>query len=152
MKHIVFDCDGTLLDTTNHPYRLYPGIKELLLDLSVDCTLYVWTARGRSSTLRALQDAGVSHLFTSLYTADDGVGKPYIAGLVNLVGEMTKQSVMMIGDTTNDILGANNYGIKSIGVLWNGEANALVLKEAGADFIATEPLECSKLIRLNLPE
>lgn len=152
MRHVVFDCDGTLLDTSSHPYRLYPGIKELLNDLAQDCTLYVWTARGRASTLRVLQESGVVQLFEAFYTADDGVGKPYVQGLDSLVGACPKESIIVIGDTSNDIFGAKNFGIKSIGVLWNGEARRSVLLECGADFIATDPKECSKLIRLNLEE
>lgn len=152
MKHLVFDCDGTLLNTSVSPYRLFPGIKELITELSADYTLYVWTARGRTSTLRILQEGGVMQFFEGVYTADDGVGKPHVAGLIHLVGDATKDSILMIGDTINDILGAKNFGIKSMGVVWNGEAKAHILREIGADLIATNPAECSKLIRLESKE
>lgn len=150
MKHIVFDCDGTLLDTSRAPYKLFPGIKELLLELSQDSTLYVWTARGRSSTLRILEELEVKHLFDSFYTADDGIGKPHALGLMTLVGSAPKNSVVMIGDTSNDILGAKNFGATSIGCIWNGESHADVLRDFGADFIATHPQECSKIIHSKL--
>lgn len=147
MKHVVFDCDGTLMDTREIPYRLFPGVKGLIQELARSCTLYVWTARGRSSTLRILQESGVVQYFDAFYTADDGVGKPHVLGLATLVGDFPKEDCWMIGDTTGDILGARNFGIKCIGAVWNGEASSEVLLEAGADFIATHPAECSKLIR-----
>lgn len=152
MKHVVFDCDGTLLDTSTHPYRLFPGIKELVQELAQDCSLYIWTARGRSSTLRILQETGIVQHFDGFYTADDGIGKPHVAGITLLVGVAPKEDIWMIGDTTNDILGAKNFGIQSIGAVWSGEARAPLLTDAGADFIATHPAECSKLIRLKQEE
>lgn len=150
MKHLVFDCDGTLLDTSTVPYKLFPGIKELLYELSPDYHLYVWTARGRSSTLRVLEEGGVVQLFHGLYTADDGAGKPHPMGLLTLVGEAPKEHILVIGDTTNDVYGAKNFGVKCMGALWNGETRAQILKEAAVDFLATTVLECSKLIRQNL--
>jgi phosphoglycolate phosphatase len=150
MKHLVFDCDGTLLDTSTVPYKLFPGIKELLFELSQDYYLYVWTARGRSSTLRVLEESGVVQLFEALYTADDGAGKPHPLGLLTLVGEAPKHEILVIGDTTNDVYGAKNFGVKSLGALWNGETKAHILREAAVDFLATSVFECSKIIRQNL--
>lgn len=147
MKHVVFDCDGTLIDTREIPYRLFPGIKELIQELARSCTLYVWTARGRSSTLRILQENGIVQYFDAFYTADDGIGKPHVLGPSTLLGRAPKQNCWMIGDTTGDILGARNFGIKSIGAVWNGDDTTELLQDAGADFIATHPAECSKLIR-----
>lgn len=149
MKHIVFDCDGTLLNTRESPYILYPGIKELILDLTGEYCLYIWTARGRGSLQRALEDQGLRSYFDGIWTPDDGIPKPHRAGLDHMVGSFMKEDVWMIGDTTNDIFGAKNYGIRSIGALWDSEARRESLLEAGADFLATHPVECSKIIRSN---
>src|SRR5688572_28874148 len=115
MKHVVFDCDGTLIDTSVPKYRLFPGVKELLLELSLEHTLYVWTARGRASTLRILQDLGVVHLFEGFSTIDDAPPKPHIGGLLNLLGSTAKESICVIGDSSNDMLGAQNFGVVAIG-------------------------------------
>lgn len=150
MKHVIFDCDGTLIDTSTPKYKLFPGIKELIVELSKSCTLYVWTARGRSSTLRILEENGILAYFDSLSTLDDSIPKPHIAGLMDLLGDTPKSSICVIGDTSNDMLGAKNFGVLAIGAIWSRDAKQEYLKEAGADFIVSDPFECSKLIELNL--
>jgi phosphoglycolate phosphatase len=149
-KHIVFDCDGTLIDTNQLKYSLFPGIKELLLALSPDSLLYVWTARDRRSTLGLLQEAGVLHLFEGFCTMDEAYPKPHARGLSELLGEVDKAQVCVIGDTTNDIFGAKNFGVKSIGVAWNRSVRPEHLKEAGADFITSKPEECLLWVTQNM--
>lgn len=150
VKHIVFDCDGTLVDTTKLKYDLFPGIKELLAELSVQANLYVWTARDRKSTLRILKELGILHFFEALCTIDDALPKPHVSGLIELVADVPKSSICVIGDTSNDILGAKNFGVKSIGAIWNNPAYAVVMKDAGADFIASEPQVCAAWLSENL--
>ncbi len=55
---------------------------------------------------------------------------------------MDKGQVWIIGDTTHDILGAKNYGAKSIGACWNKAVKPEQLKLAGADFLSHTPKEC----------
>ncbi|MFL5785629.1 MAG: HAD family hydrolase [Bacteriovoracaceae bacterium] len=150
MRIVVFDCDGTLLNTNLLRPVFFPGIKELLLDLAVDCQLYVWTARGRASTLRILEENGVRHLFEGICTPDDAPSKPHVRGLTDLVGHHPKNSICVIGDTSMDMLGARNFGVLAIGAMWNPGVQEKFLREAGADFIVSDPAECSKLIRSNL--
>ncbi len=145
-KHIVFDCDGTLVDTSQLKYCLYPGIKDLLIALAADSILYVWTARDRRSTLRILEELGISTFFEQISTIDDAFPKPHISGLVDMLHDTKKSLICMIGDTSNDIIGAKNFGVKSIGVTWNRSASATVLKESGADFIAITPEDCLAFI------
>lgn len=150
MKHIVFDCDGTLVDTSRPRYQLFPGIKELLEANRKDCLYYVWTARGRVSTMRLLEELGIRFYFEEFSTPDDAIPKPHIAGLLDLVGHTPKNSVCVIGDSANDMLGAKNFGVLAIGATWNKETRESYLKDSGADFIVSDPVECSKLIELNL--
>ena len=149
-RHIVFDCDGTLVDTSQLKYSLYPGIKDLLLALAADSVLYVWTARDRRSTLRILEELGVLSLFSQICTIDDALPKPHVSGLVDMLHETDKSHVCVIGDTSNDILGAKNFGAKSIAATWNLSANALIMKEAGADYVAINPQECLNWLNQNI--
>lgn len=150
MKHIVFDCDGTLVDTSRPRYQLFPGIKELLETNRKDCLYYVWTARGRLSTMRLLEELGIRSYFEEFSTPDDAIPKPHIAGLLDLVGSTPKNAICVIGDSANDMLGAKNFGVLAIGATWNKETRESYLKDSGADFIVSDPSECSKLIELNL--
>lgn len=150
LKHVIFDCDGTLIDTSIPKYKLFPGIKELIQELSKDCVLYVWTARGRASTLRILEELGVHQYFDSFSTIDDAIPKPHIAGLVDLVGTTSKESICIIGDSSNDMIGAKHFGVLALGAVWNPGASSQILKECGADFIVNHPSDCSKLIHENL--
>jgi phosphoglycolate phosphatase-like HAD superfamily hydrolase len=150
MKHIIFDCDGTLFDTSGPKYWLFPGIKELLHDLQHDCLFYVWTARGTSSTVKLLQESGIYSFFDGISTPDDCLGKPHVAGLVSLVGNTAKSSICVIGDSANDIVGAKNFGVLAFGATWNKISSREILIQAGADFIVSHPFECSKLIQLKL--
>ncbi|HXH29597.1 MAG TPA: HAD hydrolase-like protein [Bacteriovoracaceae bacterium] len=152
MNHIIFDCDGTLIDTASPKYRLFPGIKELLLELSKDNKIYVWTVRGRASTLRLLQDSGVLGFFESISTVDDAIPKPHIAGLFDLVGVNTKDSICVIGDSSNDMIGATNFGVLAIGATWSSGVDPEALLKSGAHFIAATPSECSVIIRSHLKQ
>lgn len=150
LKHVIFDCDGTLVDTSGPKYKLFPGIKELLIAHSGECLFYVWTARGRSSTLKILDELGIISYFDSFSTPDDAIPKPHIDGLFKLVGNAPKESVCVIGDSSNDILGAKSFGVLAIGASWNNDVRPGFLTDVGADFIVSHPSECSKLIQLNL--
>jgi phosphoglycolate phosphatase len=150
MKYIVFDCDGTLIDTSTPKYQLFPGIKQLISELAADHLLYVWTARDRESTLRILTENEIHHFFAGLSTISDAPSKPNIAGLLTLLGSVSKSSVCVIGDSPHDMLGAKRFGALSIGAVWNTETSAALLTAAGADFIVSHPSECSKLVELNL--
>lgn len=149
-KHVVFDCDGTLVDTSEFRYRLYPGIKDLLTELSKDCHLYVWTARDRASTLRILKELNVLSYFEQICTVDDAPSKPHVAGLSDMLGAIPRDSICMIGDTSSDIQGARNFGIRSIGVHWNSQSKKEVLKETGADFLTADPSACAEWLRQHL--
>ena len=120
------------------------------MEHSAHCIYYVWTARGRSSTLRILEELGISAFFESISTVDDHMPKPHIEGLSCLVGNAAKTSVCVIGDSSNDILGAKNFGVMAIGATWNGFTKPHFLTDVGADFIVSHPSECSKLFELNL--
>ncbi len=140
--HIVFDCDGTLVDTSSARYSLYPSIKTIIADLSRVAVLSIWTARDRVSTLRILKENQVSQFFEAIYSSDDSHPKPHVKGLQELTSGADKSMVFVIGDSSIDIIGAKNFGAKAIGALWNGQSQRNLLLEVGADFLASTPQEC----------
>ncbi len=140
--HIVFDCDGTLVNTSSPRYIIYPEIKNILFELSQVAQLSVWTARDRYSLMRILNENQISQYFLGLYTSDDPYPKPHIKGLQILAVESQKSHVFVVGDSSMDILGAKNFGAFAIGATWNGQSGADHLLESGADFVATTPQAC----------
>jgi phosphoglycolate phosphatase len=149
MKYIIFDCDGTLVDTSQKNYPLFSGVRELLEDLAPDFKLYVWTARDRASTQRILKENQVLSFFEEMFTASDGFIKPHPEGLERLVGGQDKSEIWVIGDSLSDIFGAKNFGSLAIGAIWSPEVRVRDLELAGADFLVNDPRDCSKIIREN---
>ncbi|MCO4752950.1 MAG: HAD family hydrolase [Bacteriovoracaceae bacterium] len=153
VKHIVFDHDGTLVDAGGSR-QLYPGIEHMLERLDKeDVKLYVWTARTRFSTVEFLKSLGIISRFEQLCCSTDSDPKPSSVGLRDMLGDdVEPKSVVVVGDSMADILGASNFGARSIGALWvsNGDRkHRQVLLECGADQLATTASECEeKLIEL----
>ena len=82
IKHVVFDCDGTLLDTSKNPYQLFPGIYELLKTLyEADFSLFIWTGRDRNSLVKILNDQKIISFIQDFKTINDPSPKPQTSGL-----------------------------------------------------------------------
>lgn len=144
--HIVFDHDGTLVDTNSFPFSLFSGMKELLLDLKAKhFELFIWTARPRRSTLESLKRLDIAHFFTEIYCFDDGLPKPHPMGLAELTAGVPKQHILHIGDSFSDFDGAHAYGIEVVAACWNNPDQ--VKKVAPfADYTALSVDECRQII------
>jgi phosphoglycolate phosphatase len=128
-------------------YQLFPGIRELLTKLQEqEFELYVWTARDRFSTLEILKSVNALHFFLDLKTSTDTPVKPHLSGLKAMVGEMNPKDVIVIGDSYTDILGAKNFGAKSIGATWCPNSQPQILTEMGAWALANTPQDCYNLL------
>jgi phosphoglycolate phosphatase len=130
-----------------YDFNLYDGFPKLLSDLkNNNYQLYVWTARGRASTIEILKKLGIASLFTDFRCGDDTIRKPHPMGLEELVGGQDKKKCIMVGDSYSDVEGANYFGIASIGALWGESKNEQELKTIGATFLAYHPDECLKIV------
>lgn len=117
---IIFDHDGTLVNTNDHDYTLYRGMRELLQLLKLHgLHLSVWTARSNQSTTQSLTRLDILDLFDDIYGHDDGAPKPNAMGLERLSAGYTKNQVLHIGDSRADIEGAQGFGIDVIAACWN---------------------------------
>jgi phosphoglycolate phosphatase len=91
--------------------------------------------RGLDDVLqRELEGIRLSHLFDASRTADQTAGKPNPLMLHELMQELDvkPEGMLMIGDTTHDLLLARNAGVASVGVSFGAHAH-----EAFAEY---EPL------------
>lgn len=148
IAHVVFDHDGTLVDTSRTG-ELYSGILEMLEQLNQNgVKLYVWTARSRYSTVEFLKSLGIISRFEQLRCSTDADPKPCASGLADMLGNPDPTSVIVVGDSFTDIAGAKSFGALSIGALWDSQdgqdrrRHRETLQECGANFLADSVEEC----------
>jgi len=105
--------------TKDHELVLFDGVREMLDELSQEgYFLAVATGKSRVGLNRALNGAGLLSLFDATRCADETFSKPHPAMLQELTRELGQdmRRTVMIGDTTHDLLMANNAGAACIAI------------------------------------
>jgi phosphoglycolate phosphatase len=105
--------------TKDHELVLFEGTHTMLEELSqLGYFLAVATGKSRVGLNRALNAAGLLSLFDATRCADETFSKPHPAMLQELTRELGQdmRRTVMIGDTTHDLLMANNAGAAGIAV------------------------------------
>ncbi|RLD03244.1 MAG: hypothetical protein DRI56_12785 [Chloroflexota bacterium] len=128
------------LGGTPKPFKLIPGVKEMLAALFERYPLAVVSARGGKSTRRFLEQFQLTDFFQCIVTAQTCAHtKPYPDPVEWAAKEMgvAPENCLMIGDTTVDIKAARAAGAQSVGVLC-GFGEEAELREAGADVILAD--------------
>jgi phosphoglycolate phosphatase len=103
----------------DHELVLFDGVREMLADLSQEgYFLAVATGKSRVGLNRALNGVGLLSMFDATRCADETFSKPHPAMLQELTRELGQdmRRTVMIGDTTHDLLMANNAGAAAIAV------------------------------------
>ena len=104
---------------------LFPGVREILAALKEEGH-YVAVATGKSRVglERALDHTGLRPLFDATRCADECRSKPDPAMLFELGDELGVRNarMLMVGDTTHDLLMASNAGAASVGVSYGAHA------------------------------
>ncbi|MEA9356456.1 HAD-IA family hydrolase [Bacteriovorax sp. PP10] len=145
-KMVIFDHDGTLVDTETPDFKVFPGIKELLVDLNnAGFEMAVWTARSHRSTVESLKNADIASFFGEIYGHDDGISKPHPMGLSQITNGIDRESVIHIGDSLGDLDGANAFGIAVIAACWNSTNQVEIFKRK-TPFVAMTPADCKVII------
>ena len=105
------------LDKT--PSVLFDGIIDVFDSLTQrGIPIAIATGKARVGLERLIAQANVGHYFCDSMTADEAHSKPHPQMIDNLIARqnVTKDQVIMIGDSALDLTMANNAGVKSIGV------------------------------------
>ena len=105
--------------TKDHGTGAVDGVREMLTELSQHAYfLAVATGKSRVGLNRALNAVGLLSLFDATRCADETFSKPHPAMLQELTRELGQdlKRTVMIGDTTHDLLMANNAGAAAIAV------------------------------------
>ena len=126
----------------------YPGIRELLETLQQHGhRLYVATSKPEGMSIDILKHFDLARYFTRICGAAMDMSRnskeAVIAYLLTECGE--KADMIMVGDTTFDVIGAKAHGIPCIGVSW-GYGRAEDMESAGAIGIAHSMEQLLELI------
>ena len=100
---------------------LFQGVLPLLQSLRERGQLLaVATGKSRRGLNEALQHADLRGMFDGSRTADETAGKPHPLMLQELMAEfgVAPERLLMIGDTSHDLLMAQNAGCASVGVAY----------------------------------
>ena len=103
----------------DHELSLFSGVQEMLEELSQQAYfLAVATGKSRVGLNRELNAVKLLSLFDATRCADETFSKPHPAMLQELTRELGQdmKRTVMIGDTTHDLLMANNAGAAAVAV------------------------------------
>ena len=128
---------------------LFEGVAELLDALEADGWLLgVATGKSDRGLGLCLDCHGLARRFVTLQTADRHPSKPHPSMIEQAMADAGAQpaSTLMIGDTSYDMEMARAAGATAIGVAWGYHPPA-ELREAGAHFVASRPLEILEYAR-----
>jgi len=112
-----------------HEMRLFEGQAGLLRELSAGgAVLGVATGKSRRGLDESIERLGLRDLFRATRTADEARGKPDPDMLLQLLAELGLEpdSVLMVGDTTHDVLMARAAGVDSLAVAYGAHAPSLL--------------------------
>jgi len=104
--------------------RLFPGIEDLLKNLSQTRLLAIATGKSRRGLERALQASGLKAYFSASRCADESTPKPHPAMLLEIMKELkvSGEDALMIGDTSHDMEMARGAGIDALAVTYGAHA------------------------------
>ncbi len=125
-------------DNNHHMADLYPGIKDLLLELKrKNILLSIYTGKGRKAAIITLKKLEVYDYFNMIITGDDVIEhKPSAEGITKFLEHFSlmKDEVLMVGDSPVDIKAAKSAGVQIASVVWDSYAKEKVL-QLKSDFV-----------------
>lgn len=129
---------------------VYDGVEQMLERLkAVGCRLYVVTAKPEVFSKTIITHFGLDKYFDQVCGASMDKTRNNKKAVIRYAIEESKvtdlSEVVMVGDRSDDILGAKSEGLDSIGILY-GYGSRAELEESGADWIAATPAEVAEII------
>jgi phosphoglycolate phosphatase len=116
------------MECSHNGHDMFPGMLDLFYALkNKGVKMCVATGNNQYNTTKLLEDNNLTQFFEMVMTADDVlIGKPNPEMLENIGNfcNLSKQRIVMIGDSKQDIFMAQNFGCDSIGVGWGMQPRA----------------------------
>ena len=121
----------------DHEAPLFDGIEPLLAELEhAGHWLAVATGKSRIGLQRSFEQTGIGKRFHTSGCADESFSKPNPAMLLQVMDALgaSPENTLMIGDTSHDLLMAQNAGVAAVAVTYGAHD--------GAELRALNPLAC----------
>ena len=113
----------------DHELLLFSGVDALMLELAESGRwLGVATGKSRLGLARALEYSGLGSHFHATRCADECHSKPHPQMLEELMAEfaVAPAATLMIGDTTHDLLMAQNAGVDAVAVSYGAHPREIL--------------------------
>ena len=128
---------------------VHEGMIEILDHLkSKGFPLGIFTGKGRQAALITLQKINAEEYFDLIVTGDDVTNhKPSAEGILKFVNQfrLSKQKVLMIGDSVGDVKASKEAGVKIASVLWDSHREEKV-KTMQSDYYFNSVNELSEFL------
>jgi phosphoglycolate phosphatase len=126
---------------------VFPGIREILDELSEHLPLLIATSKPRALAEPLLQSLDLRRFFAAVIGPElDAENEQKAVTIGRAMLELPPRAhPVMVGDRKHDIVAAHAHDIRAIGVLW-GIGSEVELVTAGADAIAQTPVELKALL------
>ncbi|MDF1629552.1 MAG: HAD-IA family hydrolase [Alcanivoracaceae bacterium] len=111
------------------PSRLFPGVRELLDELSDSgVTMAVATGKSRKGLDRVWRGSDLGGYFAASRCADESRSKPHPAMVNELLAQLGKapHQALVVGDTSFDLQMASNAGVESVAMSWGAHPRELL--------------------------
>ncbi len=115
----------------DHKLTLFSGVRDMLERLkAAGHALAVATGKSRIGLERALDHSGLRPYFLASRCADECHSKPHPQMLQELMAEfaVAAERVVMIGDTSHDLLMARNAGVDALAVTYGAHPHEHLLE------------------------
>lgn len=118
---------------------LYPGIADMLRELSSKLSIVIYTNKPEAISRELLKRLDVLQYVQAIIGGDSFLESKPSPGPMRIIAERLKleeETAVMCGDTAADMQAARNYGADAIWCAWGYIANP---PEPAADLVATRP-------------
>lgn len=126
----------------DHRLTLFEGIPEMLADMqTAGHILAIATGKSRLGLERALDHSGLRPLFQASRCADECHSKPHPQMLEELMAEfgVVREATLMIGDTSHDLMMAQNAGVAGLAVTYGAHPHDHLLEHRPLACLHTVP-------------
>ena len=121
--------------------QLFPQIKDLLTELAQQYPLYITTTKNTPTAIDMTSNFEINQFFDGIYgSSPQALHKADVIRQALTTHNLDPETVVIIGDTKFDMIGAQETGIKKLAVTWGfGEEKDLM--GYNPDWVAHHPTD-----------